>query len=442
LLVTGSRIPQDRTNAERISIFTGCEPHMKHAISGSPPLRSRGDLPATAAWESPVGDLLTAAYGVADWSEARALFAQCQQIRGGRPVRLIPDDLRDTLAVRLSSLMASYLGREELFVGHAFAVFAEATGRETLDASLFRRLYGDRSRARSSRQPATFETVVETARRLRDLNGLRGLLSGTGTSGIPCGSVSYGPFYNVRGWTPRHAASDLDLVIVAGDLDTLPAIAERIAGLPGADEASSERLRVRAALFHDRYDDSRTVFSHKVAMWTDRRDPVLELAGVPGAYQLSLHILSQRTLSNVLVESSTRLTRATAGSSRTVLDYRETRNARPDRLRTFAGLEHRVGARLEPAELGWRRWLTAYQFDDSGRYCPGFFQTILLPRFDPRWDDLDSRPGLHAFQRKYLERLRHERARDRHALLLPSLTHVRRDEFAPHVVAEFDRGSW
>lgn len=388
----------------------------------------------------PVCDWLSAAYAVADWAEPRALFAQCGGILSARPSRLVPDDLRDALAVSLSFLAASYQGREGLLVEHAFAVFAEAEGREWLDYDLFRRFYGARRRARrAGRRPTIFEALVETARRLRELNGLRGLLSGAGTSGVPCGSVSHGPFYNVRGPGVESAASDLDLLVVVGDLDRLPAVVERIAGLPGIDVGSVQRLRARAGLFCDRFDDGLSVFSHKVTMWADQLDPVLSGSGLGARYQVSLHFLSARVLSYALVGSSTTLSRASAGRVRTVLDYREVGIIGPDRQRTFAGREYRAGSRFELVELGCRRPVTVYRFDDADCYCPGLLQTMLFPRFDPLWDDLELRLSLRAFERKYLDRFRRERARSRYGLLLPSLPHVRREEFAPHVVAEFDR---
>lgn len=363
----------------------------------------------------PVCDLLAAAYAVADWARVRALLVQCQEIHAARlPV---PIDLRDSLAACLSDLAASYPGREELFLEHAGVVFAEAAGHETLDQEVYRTLYDERWG--SDHLPGAFETVVETARRLRDLNRLRTLLSGTGTSGGLCGSVSHAPFYNVR------ASSDLDVLIFVDTPDALPDLVEGIAALPGASPASVSQLRARAAVYRDQYDDGLTVFSHKVVMGED--------------YRLSLHVITLRTLAYVLVESSTTLTRATAGSHRGVRDYRDTMTSRPDRTRSFGGREHKVSSIPEPAELGWLRWVTVYRIDDADRYCPGFLQTILQPRFDLLWDDLGCAPRLRVFDRKYLDRLRYEQAREPHALLLPSLTHVRRDALAPHVVAEFDR---
>jgi hypothetical protein len=363
----------------------------------------------------PVCDLLAAAYAVADWSGVRALFVQCREVHAtGLPV---PVDLRDRLAACLSDLAASYPGREEPFIEHAGAVFAEAAGHETLDQGVFQTLYDDRWG--SDRLPAAFEAVVETARRLRDLNRLRTLLWGTGTSGGLCGSVSHAPFYNVR------ADSDLDVLIFVDNPDALPGLVEKIAALRAARPASVERLRARAVIYRDRYDDGMTVFSHKLVM--------------DGDYRLSLHALTIRTLAYVLVESSTTLTRATAGSHRGVRDYRDTTTSRPDRTRSFGGREHKVTSVPEPAEFGWLRWVTVYRFDDADSYCPGFLQTILQPRFELLWDDLGCASRLRVFERKYLGRLRYEQAREPHALLLPSLTHVRRDGFAPHVVAEFDR---
>jgi hypothetical protein len=389
-----------------------------------------------------VGEVLAHAYATADWSGLAALTEQSRNLRGTRLARHLPADLRDAVAQCLTGLAAAYRCEEERFVRQALAVMANVDGEEVFDPHLFRRFYADAHRPAGTtgrRLPALFETVAETGRRLRDLQRLEQALAGTGTSGILCGSTSYGPFYNVRGPRGRAPASDLDVVIVAPDAATLPTVADALRGLAGTDRVSVEQLRERATVFWDRYDNGRTSLSHKLPMWTAEPDPLLAAAGLPGDYHLSLHLLTGQVLGYVLVESSTALNPATAGRQRTVSDYRDTVTRRPDLPRTFACREHRVAPKLEAAQLGWIRSTTACHFDDSDCYCPGFLQMILLPLLDLRWDEAGCRTRLANFERKYFDRYRLEWAAAPHALLRPSFTHVRREDFAPHIVRDFDR---
>lgn len=345
---------------------------------------------------------------------------------------LPPADLRDALAECLTGLVNDFRGEEEHIVAYVLVVLAELAGEETFDVELFRRHYGAGRSIPGRSMPTLFEATVESVRRLRDTGRLEEVLAGSGTSGILCGSTSYGPFYNVR------SASDLDVVIVIETASAAAVVADRLRRLAGVNPESVALLRARADLFRDRYDDGRTTLSHKVRLWTGPDDPMLAETGLPGDYQLSLHLVTDRVLGYALVESTPVLERRTVGGVRTVRDYRDTATTRPDLPCTFAGREHPVLARVEPVILGWLRSTTACQFDDADCYCPGFLQTLLLPLLDVRWDERNCRPRLRAFERKFRDRYMLERARSPHALLRPSFTHLRRAVFAPHVIRVFD----
>lgn len=373
-----------------------------------------------------VGEVLAQAHAATDLDRLRALVEQA------RHLRLPPSDLRDALSECLTSLVGDFRGAEEQFVCYVLAVIAEVAGDETFDAELFRRHYSQDVQTAGRQSPTLFETVVETTRRLRDAWRLEDALVGTGTSGILCGSTSYGPYFNVS------SASDLDFVIVIENAAAAPVVAKRLDHLAGADPESVELLQVRAELFRDQYDNGHTALSHKVRLWANQDDQMLGRTGLPGDYNLSLHLLTDRVVGYALVESSRTLDRSTAGGIRTVRDYRDTEATRPDLPRTFAGREHPVRPELERVTQGWLRSTTAYQFDDADSYCPGFLQTILLPLLDLRWDDRLCRTRLRAFERKFRDRYLAERARLPHSLLRPSFTHVRRDVFAPHIIRLFD----
>jgi hypothetical protein len=383
-----------------------------------------------------VCEVLLAANRTANWERSRGLYEQIRHIN--RSAHPMPGVVRDALAENLSALAASYEGREGLFAEHALGVFAEVDGRETFDSDLFVEAYLDRSGVADG-FPSLFETVVETSRRHRDVRRLAQILAGTSTSGVLCGSMSYGPFYNVRGHREERSASDLDLIIVIDNAAQMDGIADRVFALDGVDHDSIEQLRTRAAVFVDQFDDEPTTFSHKVRLWRTKTDEWLADTALRGDYVVSLHVLTRRVLGYLLVESSTELTRASAGRLRNVRDYRDTETQRSDLPRTFAGREHPVASLVEKVEAGWLRRATAYLFDETDSYCPGFLQTILLPEPNVLWDDLGVRAAIATFVRKLRDRCRLERGRNPNVLLRPSLAHIRRDVFAPHVVRRFDQ---
>ncbi|GLW35683.1 hypothetical protein [Actinoplanes regularis] len=380
-----------------------------------------------------VADAVREADAMADWRLPRELYRQVIAMLPEPP----PTELLGALAEALAGLISSYAGRIELLATHTLAVLAAVEGIEILDDPLFLRLYHDERFIRTGeteRRPPPLQAVVETCRRVRDAELFRDLLRGAGGSAALCGSVAYGPCYNVR------TESDLDLVVVVGETGLLATIADVLARLPGVSDADVARFAARARIFAGTYDDGNTSFSHKVVVRADgAADPLLPAGGPAPLYRISLHVLTRPLLRYVLVDPATRLTRDDAGRARTMRDYRETVTDRTDVHRTFAGRQYARDPIVEPAEDGHLRTTSIYEFDDTDAYCLGFVQSLLITaRSEPLWDDLGIRPELAAFQRKLRERLRTERARCPYNLMLLSLAHVRREVLAPHVVRALD----
>jgi len=391
-----------------------------------------------------VADVLHHANACADWNQVRGLYGQSIQALRSTPTSRPPDEVLGALAEAVFGIAASYVDREEHLAEHVLAVFADVEGSEAFDEDLFcahyagLRFYGaDTVDAGSRRRPPPYEAVVETCRRLRDATLVRRLFVGGATSGIMAGSTSYGGYFNVYGGGTGRA-SDLDFVVVLSDARELRTVAHQIAALPGVPDADVDSFRRRARTFAGAYDDQQTVFSHKITLWAEGRDPMLPARGPSPEYQLSLHFLTLPVLRYVLVDSSTRLCGDAAGKTRTVLDYREFSTARSDEQLTFAGRSHLMEAHTEPAQHGYLRRTRVYYIDDTDAYCCGVFQSQLLPPPQLYWDDLGVRANLDAFQRKLRERLRIERSRRPHAMLRASFAHVRRAAFAPHVIRLLD----
>ncbi|MEU4473914.1 hypothetical protein [Micromonospora sp. NPDC023888] len=394
-----------------------------------------------------VADVLPQADLVADWRRVTGLYRQCVQFAAPRGVRQPPRPLREALAQAMQDVSASYREREEQMCAHGLAVLANNEGHEEIDGALWQRYYRDdrfadlTEAAPAGRPvPTPYEAMVETCRRIRDARSLRLALAGTGTTGLLVGSASYGRFYNVRGRRPVVPASDLDLIIVLRDATALSEVAARLQRIPFASPTDVHRLADRADVFTNRFDDHRTVLSHKVELWGDHAaDPVLEIGGVAGRYALSLHLMTMPVLDYVLISSTPRILRDLAGVRRSVRDYRDRPTHRHDHQRTFAGRGWVLRPETVPAAAGQLRTTDIYRIDEFDSYCPGLFQSMLLPAPDLLWgDDLEVLPRLQDFQRKLADRVRYEAAAQRHALLRPSFAHVRREAFAPWVVDRLD----
>jgi hypothetical protein len=399
----------------------------------------------TSEW--PVADMLRTmdSAGGPDWSAVRGLIRQHHEVRAGG-WSTVSEVLGDRLADALSAVSAGYHGRETLMCRHFLAILADVTGTEYVDLATARAHYRTdlvvaprRESWSSRRRPTCYETCVETNRRRRDARRVRDSLHGVGGAGLLVGSTRYAPFTTVRGTCAGAPPSDLDLLVVVNEAARLPEIVDRLATIEGVSAADLESMRSRAYVFADKIDNGRRVFSHKLELWSDGTpDPTLPSAVAAPAYPLSLHVMTRPVLDRVLVAETARLRADTAGSCRTVEDYRETPRAGGDLVRTFGGRAYELPLETVPVAGGCLRRPRSYYFDAFGAYCPGFYQTMMLPAPELLWDDLDVRSGLEVFHSKLVERLRYEKSLRPDAVLRLSFAHVRRDVFTPDVTRLLD----
>jgi hypothetical protein len=348
----------------------------------------------------------------------------------------------------MGHVFASYDDAEDGYVMHLLAVMALAERRAGAIDQLFRDLYFDDRFAHERYQPADgrrlplpFEAAVETARRLRDLAHVRDQLTGKADlcACVLGGSASYGRFHNTNGARDDNP-SDLDLLLV------LPPTVEpahvyrelrNVHGLAGADDA----IRRSDGLAPDSVEagsKDAPIFSHKLTMWRDVRDPLLDQRQIPSGYTLSTHVLTLTQFHWITLSDHPVIEE---GLDRRVWDLRETEPRREDRQRTFAGTEHPVQRQYEHTERGWLAESFVAQVVDE-RFRPGLHQNLILPAFDLRWDLRRHRLTLpmFAFRWKISERLGEERRLRPYEEQQISLSHTRAAHFAPHVRARVDAG--
>jgi len=154
--------------------------------------------------EQQVAEVLAAARASADWDLVEGVYWQCVDIAADQDGHDIAPGVAGFLGEAFGRIAANYYGREDELVLHALGILGNIDRAETISAALFTRLYEDdrfdRFRQYTAaeggprRRPRPFESLVETSRRYRDLNALRGALSGVPSAGILGGSVNYGRF--------------------------------------------------------------------------------------------------------------------------------------------------------------------------------------------------------------------------------------------------------
>ena len=198
---------------------------------------------------------------------------------------------------------------------------------------------------------------------------------------------------------------------------------ERAEGLPAAEDAA---VGTEAA----------PIFSHKLEMWRELRDPLLEQREIPGRYTLSTHIV---TLAQFQWIALADLPLIADGLDRRVWDLRDTEPKRQDRQRSFAGTERPVDRQYAQTARGWLAESHVATVTD-GRFMPGLHQNLILPSFDLRWDLRRHRLALplFAFRWKIVERLGEERRLRPYEDQRTSLSHTRAAQFAPHVKRRVD----
>jgi hypothetical protein len=390
----------------------------------------------------------------ADWSRVTGTYAQGVRCTGTEDPYL-PPAIPAFLAELLGRVSASYQGREDDFLAHATEAIQAVDGGELTSNDLYydTRFIGHPSyiwHKDARRRPSPFESLIETGRRLRDLNEIESRVANTTRGGIVGGSMSYGRFFNVKGNfalnNRQDEASDIDLLLVASDLTEITATIAGLSGVPGAsreDLAIAEK-RVQAYAQHTegRSDGANVVFSQKLRMWTDSDDKALEGIEASGAYHISLHIFDVAAFQQLMFKDVPEITSAALGESGQILDFRESRADRKDLQRSFSGLAlHLDLPSTELADGSILRVTSRYCFRD-GRFYPGMFQNLVLPGFNVQWSDRDTRRLVEAFRWKMVDRLRLEQRELPDELLRLSFSHTRSDVFSPHIVRSIDSSTY
>ena len=397
-----------------------------------------------------VPDLLRIAHANADWDLVEGVYRQCVAVAEDKIGRFMPNELPSSLAKAFGRISASYHRHEEDLILHGLAILANAEHADRIGPALFTKLYQDvrfdrfapyrpvSSGQDSRRRPHPFETFVETARRYRDVNHLQSGLADLPTTCILGGSLNYGRYYSVRGATPGSTGSNVDIMLVLPDFGWMDEVLSGVSTLSSCSGASLTSLERRARLWRENdLDDGRTVFTHRLSMWTDTPDPLMTWAPNPGQYEINLRVASIEALEWLLVADNPKLTAGDSGHHRSIRDFCQSERSADGYLRSFSGRSRRMPLDVEKVDDSLLLTHGVYSIHEN-RYYPGSLQNLILPRFNKRWDNASIGSKLETFRWKIIERLRSERRDQPHEILRMSLAHTHADGFAPHILSSID----
>jgi hypothetical protein len=380
----------------------------------------------------------------ANWRPADDLYRQISSLAdAGRPPT---DHLAGLLARTLSRILASYDGCEDRFALDLFARWSDIDGLEGSEKSRFRALYCDKRfsnfpayKLGERPRPKPFEAAVETCRRLITVNAIRDALAGLPTAGILGGSASYGRFFNTKG---INDPSDIDLMVLLPSYSThLEQCVDALRSVPGISDKHLEQLRGRIHTACELEQLHKTMsVSQKVYFWDDQPDPFLQPFDWHGTFLCQFHFFSASAFQHLILNDHGFIggNKHAEPLSVEALDYRNDEGRRREKgvLFSFAGTRRDFTRALRKVDGGFLVDEVVCEVID-GRFYPGVFHNLILPRFEVRWDNMDFSVHLaaKAFVWKMYDRLTYERQlrvwEDQHL----AHSHIRHNVFSPHELA-------
>ncbi len=376
-----------------------------------------------------------------NWRPADDLYSQVSDLAdsGRQP----SDHLAGLLARTLARILAHYDGSEAEFMTDLLARWSEIDDLKGNARSRFQSLYTDKRFASFPAysqgprpRPRPFEAAIETCRRLITVNATRDALCDIPTAGILGGSVAYGRFFNTKGVSDP---SDLDLMVIIPSYAThLAACAEALQTVPGlfADDLNQLLRRVPVARQLQESDPTLSV-SQKVRVWEDIDDPFLRQFGWSRGFHCQLHFFSRTAFDYVILKDHGFIggNRSAPPFRREAMDYRDDEGRRRGKgtLYSFASTERTFDRTLKAMDDGFLVNEVVCEVVD-GRFYPGIFHNLILPRVEVRWDRMDFSVILatKAFVWKVYDRLVYERQLRVWEDQNLANSHIRHTVFSPH----------
>ena len=160
-------------------------------------------------------------------------------------------------------------------------------------------------------------------------------------------------------------------------------VARYLHNLEEIDKSSLKKLQNRIRTFLGvRKSGRRCIFSHKVSLWEDHRDPYLARYELPGQYFLSLHMLDWADFWHVLLAEQARIAPGKNGRfARYLWDYRDSTPRKSDNQRSFSGRDRTFSVEAKSITGGHLTRVPICHIVED-RFYPGLHQNLILPQFE------------------------------------------------------------
>ncbi|MDP4000048.1 MAG: hypothetical protein Q8Q11_01295 [bacterium] len=271
----------------------------------------------------------------------------------------------------------------------------------------------NRKEVLGKRQPSFLESVLATQERLRVIETLRETLSASCEAVIVGGSMSYGPFYNIRKNIDGLGGSDVDIIAVSDGKGFDDPERWKLPGVAGF----SDRVRTFALLFRNQ----------RANLISQRFD--IDGIGV------SLHVFPKEEFRDIMAGQRIKADfEDTVDVDAPVLDYKAAPFERHySRQRNFSGQDYfRELGPQESVPGGFVTKFSKYSIRNSELF-PGIFQSLISPKFEVYWDSSgDVTDMVKEFECLMRQRFERESKVNPAARFLAS--HIRFELFSPLVI--------
>lgn len=228
--------------------------------------------------------------------------------------------------------------------------------------------YQTRQKILGKRQPSTLESISETLERFATLEQIEAVFKKTCTGMIVGGSLSYGPFFNVRAEKEGRESSDIDAIFVL-DQNATYSDWDNFLDCPYFPETEKQTFIERLKIFNTNlFPEVADVLSHK-----------FHVQGTE--YDISIHFFTESALDDMLPRSVD--DQVNSGDQTVLLrDYKAKRFPHKICPQTnFEGKPYKyVVPDQEQTEEGFIAFLPSYIIHNNS-FHPGIYQNLVLPRF-------------------------------------------------------------
>lgn len=270
------------------------------------------------------------------------------------------------------------------------------------------------------RQPGFRESVEETLKRYEAIERTREALKGHVDGIIFGGSMSYGPFYNIRGDRDETGPSDLDgIVIMRDDEDQIP-----LGEIFEEDETAQFPLRMEE--FRKLYEkgDAQIITQKSRVKGED--------------FDISIHFFPKSEFEKLIGDDCRETMKQDNDATYLIHDFRSAEFKHPNfNSHNFDGdtLEYET-PKAKEVSRGVINDLPGYRMQ-RGKFFSGVYQNVVSPGFDVWYDRIgDISEQVDNFKQNMIERMEYEKSQGADTNFQQS--HIRHKIFSPHFIKQIN----